>query len=226
MLVRRCWRSAAACVAIGLLPALAVPPALRVGALVAGAADAGDRRDRRRRSRPLPSEPARGPRSAGARRCVWLVLAWRASRAPRRAPPAPTWACAFAALTPRMQYTASSFAAPLLAAFRPARRRPHASRDATGFHTHATRSGPRRRDRAGVDGGSRDARGGSARSSRAGCRCTCCTSIGACSPLLVYLDGSPERAPMTAVDWCALASLAVLLVAPRFPASPRGRRPC
>jgi hydrogenase-4 component B len=47
-----------------------------------------------------------------------------------------TWACASAGLTPRMQYTASSYAAPLLTAFGPLAG-VHRDPVTPGFHTHA-----------------------------------------------------------------------------------------
>jgi hypothetical protein len=51
-----------------------------------------------------------------------LLAAWAARGAFGRRQPrleAATWACGYAAATPRMAYTASSFAAPLLGVFRP-----------------------------------------------------------------------------------------------------------
>ena len=49
----------------------------------------------------------------------------------------PTWGCAFPATTPRMQYTGSSFAAPLLSLFGPLSG-VHTKRTAASFETHAT----------------------------------------------------------------------------------------
>jgi hypothetical protein len=70
---------------------------------------------------------------------VTLVVGWAltGARARRRGLVAETWACGFAAPTPRMAYTASSFAAPLLGAFR-AVAGVRTERGARRFATHAT----------------------------------------------------------------------------------------
>ena len=123
---------AAACAAIGLLPALVLPPLFRVGALVAGAS--------------LPGVWTLGVDPA-VRTITWftvalaaaLAAAWAArSRLQRRraSRAADTWGCGFSPVTPRMQYTASSFATPVLDAYRAvAGVRVH--RTATSFATHA-----------------------------------------------------------------------------------------
>jgi NADH:ubiquinone oxidoreductase subunit 5 (subunit L)/multisubunit Na+/H+ antiporter MnhA subunit len=121
---------AAACVAIGLLPIAVVPPALRVGSLVAGLpAPAG-----------LAGEVGAGPVTVFAvALAAGLLGAWALRRAfARRRPPllAPTWACGYAAPSPRMAYTASSFAAPLLSAFRSVAG-VRTERSARRFATHA-----------------------------------------------------------------------------------------
>lgn len=103
---------AIACGVIGLLPIAVVPPALRVGSLVAGIAPGVVG----------PEMAAAGPATAftvglGA----VLLLAWGARAAITPGQPrllAATWGCAYATVTPRMAYTASSFAAPLLDVFR------------------------------------------------------------------------------------------------------------
>ena len=104
---------AVACVAIGLLPIVVVPPALRVGSLVAGIAPGAVG----------PEVAAAGPATAFTLGLTAaLVAAWAARGAFGRRQPrleAATWACGYAAVTPRMAYTASSFAAPLLGVFRP-----------------------------------------------------------------------------------------------------------
>jgi hydrogenase-4 component B len=105
---------AAACGVIGGLPIVAVPSVLRVGAVVAGT--------------PLTAVWATGgdPAVWGATRfslglaaalgVVWIAAArWGARRVRVTAE---TWGCAFPSPTARMQYTASSFAAPLLTAYR------------------------------------------------------------------------------------------------------------
>lgn len=124
---------AAACVAIGLAPVLVVPPVLRVGGLVAGV--------------PLADVWSGGADAAalsatwfalglaGAAAMSWAMVAWRTARRPRA--PAATWGCAFGAPTARMQYTASSFAAPLLAAYRGASGL-RTDRTAVAFATHPT----------------------------------------------------------------------------------------
>jgi len=122
---------AAACVAIGVLPALVVPPALAVGASIG-----------------LPTAPPDALAAVGAAlprvtlvavavaliaAALWLARGRRLAGAPVAT--SGTWACAGAPPTPRMQYTASSYAAPLLAAFGPlAGVRAHAG--AAGFHSH------------------------------------------------------------------------------------------
>ncbi|OYV70956.1 MAG: hypothetical protein B7Z72_07030 [Gemmatimonadetes bacterium 21-71-4] len=123
---------AVACAAIGLLPALVLPPLLRVGALLAGA--------------PLAGAWATGVDPA-VRTLTWFTVAlttalagawaWRSQgqrRGTSRA--ADTWGCGFSPVTPRMQYTASSFATPVLDAYR-AVAGVHAHRTATTFATHA-----------------------------------------------------------------------------------------
>jgi len=102
---------AIACIVIGLLPIAVVPPALRVGSLVAGGLPGGA-------GSPVASVGATVFTLALA---VGLLVAWAVRRAfGRRARPAlaPTWGCAYAMATPRMAYTASSFAAPLIGTFR------------------------------------------------------------------------------------------------------------
>lgn len=106
---------AAACVALGLLPTVVLPGLLRVGAqvasqpvLVSGATLSGVLADAARLSL----------FAAGLVALLGVVWGARAlvmrRRVVRRAP---TWACAYEVSTPRMQYTASSFATPLLTVF-------------------------------------------------------------------------------------------------------------
>jgi formate hydrogenlyase subunit 3/multisubunit Na+/H+ antiporter MnhD subunit len=106
---------AALCAALGLAPFAVFPALLGVGARVAGADASASGSDL-------------GRVLADATRVSWfaatLVLAiaavwgWRSlmlrGRIVRRAP---TWTCGYAAPTSRMQYSASSFAAPLLGLF-------------------------------------------------------------------------------------------------------------
>ena len=103
------------CVAIGVLPVLVMPSLLRVGVEVASqpqglalAELTGTLRDAQRLSWFAVA--------------VWLVLGavWTARGAAlrkRAVRSGPTWACGYEGQTPRMQYTASSFAAPLLDVF-------------------------------------------------------------------------------------------------------------
>ena len=103
---------AAGCFFIGVAPVLVLPPLLGVASLVAGPAfTAGV---------PAAGEGvavsvfAGGLVVAGALVFI-LVTAIGRRRVPAHAT---TWACGHITTTPRMQYTASSFAAPLLFAFR------------------------------------------------------------------------------------------------------------
>jgi formate hydrogenlyase subunit 3/multisubunit Na+/H+ antiporter MnhD subunit len=109
------------CITIGLLPVLVLPPVLRVGALLAGSVT-------------LPAPP-----DVAATGLTVFALALAAAlvgggllnaRLTRRrvVTAGEVWACGYDAVSPRMQYTASSFAAPLLAAYR----------SVTGLHTHRT----------------------------------------------------------------------------------------
>jgi formate hydrogenlyase subunit 3/multisubunit Na+/H+ antiporter MnhD subunit len=106
---------AAACVALGLAPALVLPALLRVGALVAAqpmGASSSTLTD-------VMQDAGRVSLFAGVVVALlalcWVARAWMLrGRVVRRAP---TWVCAFEPVTPRMQYTASSFATPLLDIF-------------------------------------------------------------------------------------------------------------
>ena len=126
---------ALACGAIGLTPVLVVHPAVSAGALIAG----------------LPPDAIGAAGGEVLRAMAWiaflslalivlLALGWRASAAlRRRRPPVPaeTWGCGYAEPTPRMQYTASSFATPLLASFGSVAG-VHESRHGDAFETHAS----------------------------------------------------------------------------------------
>lgn len=103
---------AAACVALGAVPALGVWPAARAAAEIAR----GD------------AAVALSSAVAGAWSLSLLALgvvvlvgiAWLVRHAlarPAVVRTAPTWGCGYSSPTPRMQYTASSFAAPLLSVF-------------------------------------------------------------------------------------------------------------
>jgi hydrogenase-4 component B len=122
---------AAACGVIGLLPIAVVPPVLRVGLLLTGL-PAGEAA--------VAQAAAAGPATAfTVALALSLVGAWvlyvATSRGQRRLESV-TWGCGYPNTTPRMAYTASSFAAPLLGVFRSfAGVRTH--RTATAFATHA-----------------------------------------------------------------------------------------
>lgn len=117
-----------ACAVIGLVPDLAVGAAASVGAsftVVGG-------------------EPAEHL-AAAARVAGWisvavvllmaLVALGRSRLRARRRPRQPTWRCGYAWAEPRMQYSASSFAAPLIAAYRPVAG-VRVERSATSFRSH------------------------------------------------------------------------------------------
>jgi hydrogenase-4 component B len=122
---------AAACVLIGLAPALVVGPALAVGGSLAHvtAETAGSG---------IPQAATRiGLLSLMLVALLALgSLAWAALRRRRPTNQAETWGCGYALPTARMQYTASSFAAPLLAAYGPLSG-VHETRSRTAFHSHA-----------------------------------------------------------------------------------------
>lgn len=97
---------ALACLLIGLLPALlAAPLARAAGSAVPGLAMPGL----------AVLAPLQQVGLIGAATVCAGILLWRllGRRAPGRGE-VPTWDCGYAAPTPRMQYTASSFAAPLV----------------------------------------------------------------------------------------------------------------
>ena len=109
-----------ACLFLGLVPALAVGASVRIGAAVSGAGGSG--------SAAVTAAPVRhlaaaaqmvGWTAAGLLLLIVAVGLVRSRRRSRRRPRQPTWRCGYAFGEPRMQYTASSFAAPLIAAYQP-----------------------------------------------------------------------------------------------------------
>jgi hydrogenase-4 component B len=108
---------AAICVAIGLLPALIVQPFLFVGATIAG--------ESRSQARAVLADVLPAAQSVAVFAAALLIIAgmiWAGRRLVLRRRSVredATWGCGYAATTPRMQYTASSFAAPLLSVFGP-----------------------------------------------------------------------------------------------------------
>jgi formate hydrogenlyase subunit 3/multisubunit Na+/H+ antiporter MnhD subunit len=120
---------AAQCVAIGVLPVLILPPAFRAAAELAGQVG-------------LPfSDPSAQALTWGAVVLAAVVFVLGVTRAGlvRRKPSrdAATWGCGFQPITPRMQYTAASFAAPLLVVFR-AVAGVRAEHTVGAFHTQPT----------------------------------------------------------------------------------------
>jgi hydrogenase-4 component B len=126
---------AAACVVIGVVPALVLAPALRVGVLVGGRTPGLSTVDLLHLSEAAGAVPLTAFSMALA---AALLLAWKLRGWLARGPSAvaPTWGCGYTAPTPRMQYTASSFAAPLLLELR-AFAGVEEKRTATTFVTHA-----------------------------------------------------------------------------------------
>ena len=119
------------CVAIGLLPAVVLRPARPILAELAIVPDGGALADT------AWIADAMGVTVLGAglvAAIVLLLLARRRLSAGGVARLAPTWGCAAAVATSRMQYTASSYAALLLGAFGPLAGT-HISRTADSFHT-------------------------------------------------------------------------------------------
>jgi hydrogenase-4 component B len=105
-----------ACASIGLAPSAAVGASVRIGAAVAdvnlSSAGAMPRHL-------IAAAQTAGWVSAGVVLLVGLVALGRSRRRGRRRPRQPTWRCGYAYGEARMQYTASSFAAPLIAAYQP-----------------------------------------------------------------------------------------------------------
>jgi hydrogenase-4 component B len=123
-----------ACAYIGLVPAVAVGASVRIGAAVANVGVAGAGAMPRHL---VAAAQAAGWVSAGLVLLVALLALGRSRRRARRRPRQPTWRCGYAYGEARMQYTASSFAAPLIAAYHPiAGVRVERSRSA--FRSHPT----------------------------------------------------------------------------------------
>jgi hydrogenase-4 component B len=121
----------AGCVLIGLVPTLAVRPALAVGAAVArlpaSAAGTGV----------IDALTPIALVSIGLLALLWIgSVVMAAVRRRRPVTEAETWACGYALPNARMQYTASSFAAPLLATYGPLAG-VHEQRASDAYHSHA-----------------------------------------------------------------------------------------
>jgi hydrogenase-4 component B len=120
------------CVAIGFAPSLVMGPVLRAASFVAGVPEPAARE----LTAPIVAAARRisyvAGLAMGASLLLWLVRAAALRRAGSAI--AATWGCGYAVPTPRMQYSASSFAAPLLGLFgRLSGVR--TERTATAFHT-------------------------------------------------------------------------------------------
>ena len=120
---------AAACAAIGLLPVFVLPPMMRVAGVVAGAVGTTGTVTLIDGTLPTSVPGAELPGGLGANAMTWLALGltlamvggWfvRSAFGRRGVRYGPTWGCAYPITTARMQYTASSFADPLLSVFAP-----------------------------------------------------------------------------------------------------------
>jgi hypothetical protein len=110
------WILAACCVVIGVAPLLVLPAAVRTaGLLIPGGAAGAEA------LAVTGTGPALSALSAGMIALAVLLWAGRSlamARRPRGS--SPTWSCAYPGTSSRMQYTASSFASPLLVTFGPA----------------------------------------------------------------------------------------------------------
>ena len=123
-----------ACAVIGLAPAVAIGASVRIGAAVAGSGGAGIGAMPRHL---VAAAETVGWASAGLLLLVALVGLARSRRRSRRRPRQPTWRCGYVHGEPRMQYTASSFAAPLIAAYQPVAG-VRVERSAAAFRSHPT----------------------------------------------------------------------------------------
>jgi hypothetical protein len=122
---------AACCIVIGVAPGLIAPPLVRIARLILSQPEGGAA---------LGALGSALPLSALAAALLVLIgLGWPARRmmlARRPRLSSATWGCAYPRATGRMQYTASSYASPLLSAFGPISGiRPVRTR--ASFHTRA-----------------------------------------------------------------------------------------
>ena len=108
---------AAICVVIGLLPALIVRPFLFIGAAIAGEPQGQAAAAWADVSPAAQSVAVFAGSLLFAATLIWAGRRFVLSRRSVRADA--TWSCGYGATTPRMQYTASSFAAPLISVFGP-----------------------------------------------------------------------------------------------------------
>jgi hydrogenase-4 component B len=122
-----------ACAFIGLVPAVAVGASIRIGAAVAGAGAATGGGPRHL----IAAAEMAGWISVGLVLLIALMALGRSFVRSRRRPRQPTWGCGYAYAEPRMQYTASSFAAPLIAGYQPIAG-VRVERSRTSFRSHPT----------------------------------------------------------------------------------------
>lgn len=123
-----------ACAFIGLAPAVAIGASVRIGSAVAGAGGAS--------IGAMPRHLVAAAETVGWASAALLLLAAfvglaRSRMRMRRRPRQPTWRCGYAYGEPRMQYTASSFAAPLIAAYQPIAG-VRVERSASAYRSHPT----------------------------------------------------------------------------------------
>jgi hydrogenase-4 component B len=123
---------AAACVAIGVFPLPFLSAAGRTAGLLVPEAADFDLTGMTRAALPI-TWIAFG--LLGATAVVWILRRMAARRRPART--AATWGCAYGQPTSHMQYSASSYAAPILAAFGPISGS-HVHREPGSFETHPT----------------------------------------------------------------------------------------
>jgi len=105
---------AASCVVIGVAPGLIAPSVARIAGLILSQPEGGATLGALGSALPLSLLSAVLVLLIGL---GWLARRWTLVRRLRRS--STTWACGYARATGRMQYTASSYASPLLAAFGP-----------------------------------------------------------------------------------------------------------
>jgi hydrogenase-4 component B len=123
---------ALACAFIGLAPSAAVGASVAIAARVAGVGAGGAGAMPRHL---IAAAQLTGWASAGLVLLLALVALGRSRRRARRRPRQPTWRCGYTYGEPRMQYTASSFAAPLIAAYQPIAG-VRVERNASAFRSH------------------------------------------------------------------------------------------
>ena len=123
---------ALACLLLGVFPAVAVDPALAIAGAFVGSG-MGDAAGLAVLSDDVTRVGGLGLALLLSSAFVWLAR--RRQGASRPVACTETWACAGTEVTPRMQYTASSFASPLLAPLRPVAGL-RELRGPTSFHAH------------------------------------------------------------------------------------------